>query len=103
MFSLNESNRYVICVRSVDLRKGLDGLCGIICYLSLLPTNGDVYVFFNKSRTVMKLVHWERGGFVVYYKRMEKDVGFRSLRWDGLVLLLEGIRPGIKRRKRYNL
>ena len=58
MFSLNESNRYVICVRSVDLRKGLDGLCGIIRNLSLNPTNGDVYVFFNKSRTTMKPVHW---------------------------------------------
>ena len=62
----------------------------------------------------MKLVHWERVGFVVYYKRMEsgrvssriflrEGVGFRSLRRDELVLLLEGIRPGIKRRKRYNL
>ena len=114
MFSLNESNRYVVCVRGVDLRKGLDGLCGIIRYLSLLPANGDVYVFFNKSRTVMKLLHWERGGYVLYYKRLEsgrfshkiflkEDVGFRSLRWDELVLLLEGIRPGIKRRRRYDL
>ena len=86
----------------------------IIRYLSLDPTNGDVYVFFNKRRTTMKLVHWERVGFVVYYKRMEsgrvssriflrEGVGFRSLRRDELVLLLEGIRPGIKRRKRSDL
>ena len=58
MFSLNESNRYVLCVQGVDLRKGLAGLCGIIRYLSLLPSNVDVYVFFNKSRTEMKLLHW---------------------------------------------
>ena len=114
MFSLSESNRYVICVIGVDLRKGLDGLCGLIRYLSLSPTNGDVYVFFNKSRNTMKLLHWERGGFVIYYKRLERGrvshkvfinegLGFRSLRWDELVLLLEGISPGIKRRKRYNL
>ncbi|MDR1343725.1 MAG: transposase, partial [Tannerellaceae bacterium] len=60
-------------------------------------SNGDVYVFFNKSRTTMKLVHWERGGCVVYYKRLERGrvshklfvkegMGFRSLRWDELVL-----------------
>lgn len=114
MFSLGESNRYVVYVRGVDLRKGLDGLCGLIRHLSLSPSNGDVYVFFNKSRTTMKLLHWERGGYVVYYKRMERGrvshkiflkegVGFRSLRWDELVLLLEGISPGIKRRKRYNI
>jgi hypothetical protein len=114
MFSLSENNRYVVCVIGVDLRKGLDGLCGLIHYLSLSSNNGDVYVFFNKSRTTIKLVHWERGGYVVYYKRLERGrishklfvregIGFRSLRWDELVLLLEGISVGIRRRKRYNL
>ena len=72
MFSLNENNRYLVCLQGVDLRKGVDGLCGVIRYLSLSPTNGDVYVFLNKTRTTLKLLHWERGGFVIYYKRMEK-------------------------------
>ncbi len=114
MFSLNENNRYLVCLQGVDLRKGVDGLCDVIRYLSLNPANGDVYVFLNKTRTTMKLLHWERGGFVIYYKRMEKGrishkifikdgVGFRSIRWDELVLFMEGISPKIKRRKRYNL
>lgn len=114
MFSLNESNHFLVCVCGVDLRKGLNGLCGIISYQSLIPTSGDVYVFFNKKRTTMKLLHWERGGFVIYYKRLERgrvshkifqreEVGFQSYRWDELVLLLEGISPKTKRRKRYNL
>jgi len=114
MFSLNEGNRYVVCLTGVDLRKGLDGLCGLIRYLSLSPIYRDVYVFLNKNRTTMKLLHWERGGFVIYYKRLEsgrvshkifikEGHGFRSLRWDELVLLIEGISPKIKRKKRYNL
>ncbi|MBZ4657263.1 MAG: transposase [Bacteroidota bacterium] len=114
MFSLNEGNRFVVCLQGVDLRKGPDGLCGMIRYLSLSPTNGDVYVFLNKSRTTMKLLHWERGGFVIYYKRMEsgrvshkiflkEGTGFRTIRWDELVLFMEGISVKIKRRKRYNL
>ncbi|NDP20619.1 MAG: IS66 family insertion sequence element accessory protein TnpB [Paludibacter sp.] len=78
MFSLNEGNRYVVCLQGVDLRKGLDGLCGLIRYLSLAPTNGHVYVFLNKSRTTMKLLHWERGGFVIYYKRMESGRSYFS-------------------------
>jgi hypothetical protein len=90
MFSLNEGNRFVVCLTGVDLRKGLDGLCGLIRYLSLSPVNGDVYVFLNKSRTTMKLLHWEQG------------VGFRTIRWDELVLFMEGISVKIKRRKRYN-
>ena len=114
MFSLNEDNRYLVCLQGVDLRKGVDGLCGVIRYLRLSPANGDVYVFLNKNRTTMKLLHWERGGFAIYYKRMEsgrishkifikEGVGFRSIRWVELMLYIEGISPKIKRRKRYNL
>lgn len=113
MFSLNENNRYMVCLQGVDLRKGVNGLYGVIRHLSLDPTNGDVYVFLNKTRTTLKLLHWERGGFVIYYKRMEKGrishkifikegIGFRSIRWDELMLFIEGISPKIKRRKRYN-
>lgn len=113
MFSLNESNRFLVCLTGVDLRKGIDGLCGILRYESLDPTNGDVYIFLNKSRTTLKLVHWERGGFAIYYKRLEKGrishklfvkdgPAFRVMRWDELVLLMEGINPKTKRRKRYN-
>ena len=54
MFSLNEDNRYVVCLQGVDLRKGVDGLCGVIRYLSLNPANGDVYVFLNKTRTCFR-------------------------------------------------
>jgi hypothetical protein len=47
MFGLSESNHYVVCVSGVDLRKGLNGLCGLIHCLSLSSSNGDAYVFFN--------------------------------------------------------
>ena len=105
-------NRFVICRRATDLRKGVDGLSGLIRQLSLDPFNGDVYVFVNGSRRVMKLLHWERGGFVIYYKRLVKGrfhskiflrtgIGFRSMRWDELVLLMEGISPKVLRRSRF--
>jgi len=44
---LNEVNRYVVCLNGVGLRKGLDGLCGLMRYLSLSPNNRDVYVLLN--------------------------------------------------------
>ena len=43
----------------VDLRKGVDSLCGAIRSCHLDPLNGDVYVFSNRSRTVLKLLHWD--------------------------------------------
>lgn len=114
MFSLNEGNRFIVCLHGIDLRKGVDGLCGIVRQLSLSPTNGDVYVFINRNRTVIKLLHWERGGYVIYYKRLEsgrishkvfaeQELVFGVYRWDELVLLIEGISIKTKRRKRYNL
>ena len=60
------------------------------------------------------MLHWERGGFVVYYKRLEQGrlsptifhhknaTAFIDIRWDEMVLLMEGIRLGIKRRKRFD-
>ena len=97
MFSLNENNHYLVCLKGVDLHKGLNGLCGVIRYLSLSPTSGDVYVFLNKNSTTLKLQHWERGGFANYYKRMKRghishkifikvSVVFQAIRWDGLML-----------------
>lgn len=60
-------------------------------------TNGEVFVFLNRSRTHMKLLHWEKGGFVLYYKRLESgtfvppDVKNHELSWSDLVLMVEGI------------
>ena len=71
MFNLNENNRIVMSQNASDMRAGVNRLCGLVRVVGLEPTNGDVYVFVGRSRKVMKLLHWERGGFVLYYKRLE--------------------------------
>ena len=110
MFSLNETNQFMVYSNS-----GVEPLCGIARSSGQKPTDGSVYVFFNRSRTLMKLLHWERGGYVIYYKRMEvgrisrkvfrqlDKPGFYCLRWDELVLFLEGVYPSAARRKRFNI
>jgi hypothetical protein len=114
MFNLNESNRIVMAQHPTDMRKGVNTLCCQVRMLGLDPSNGDVYIFVGRSRRVMKLLHWERGGYVIYYKRMEvgrvsrkvfrqsPSPQFYVLRWDELVLFLEGIFPSAGRRKRFN-
>lgn len=112
MFNLNENNRIVMAQHPTDMRKGVNTLCGEVRRVGLEPSNGDVYVFVGNSRKVMKLLHWEFGGYVVYYKRLEagrfhpriflrEGIGFRSMRWSELVLLMEGISPKAARRRRY--
>ena len=115
MFSLNETNRFMVYSAGIDLRKGVEPLCGIVRNVCMKPSDGSVYVFLNRSRTLLKLLHWERGGYVIYYKRMEVgrisrkvfrqsgEPGFYTLRWDGLVLFMEGVFPSAARRKRFNI
>ena len=112
MFNLNENNRIVMSQQPTDMRIGVNGMCGQVRRVGLDPANGDVYIFVGRSRSIMKLLHWERGGYTMYYKRLEygrfhpriflrEGIGFRSMRWDELVLLMEGISPRGARRRRY--
>lgn len=113
MFNLNENNRIVMSQHPTDMRMGINCLCGQVRMVGLDPANGDVYIFVGRSRKVMKILHWEYGGYVLYQKRLEKGrfhpriflregVGFRSMPWSELVLLMEGISPKVARRYRYN-
>ena len=98
MFSLGSSHRFYLYDGYCDMRKSFDGLCGLV--LSVMqrqPTSGEVFVFLNRSRTHIKLLHWESGGFVLYYKRLESGtflpphVKNGELSWSDLVLMVEGI------------
>ena len=70
--------------------------------MGLDPYNGDVYIFMNKSRNRIKLLHWEPGGLVIYSKLLEagtfgspsgihKDELTGTIEWRDLVLIVEGI------------
>ena len=55
------------------MRKGFDGLCGLVHdKMDMNPMDGSVYLFINRQRNRMKMLVWEMGGFVLYYKRLEQ-------------------------------
>jgi len=102
MFGLNDSQQYYLCPGRCDMRKGFDALCGVVrSQMGRDPLSGEVFIFMNQSRRTLKLLHWERGGLVLYHKRLEQgrfsfpayDTNTRSyrLRWTDLVLMIEGI------------
>lgn len=100
MFSLSSSHRYLLYATPCDMRKSFDALCGLVrSELHRDPTCGEVFVFLNRGRTHLKLLHWESGGLVLYYKRLEKGTFAppagtatgASLTWAQLVLMVEGI------------
>ncbi len=106
--SLGSSHRYLLYREPCDMRKSFDGLCGLVrSELDKDPMNGEVFIFINKRRSMFKLLHWESGGFVLYYKRLERGTfsvpdlaeGDRVISWPGLVLMIEGIQIVKSRQK----
>jgi transposase len=69
------------------MRKSFDALCGlVISVMQRQPTSGEVFVFLNRSRTHIKLLHWEHGGFVLYYKRLEQGMELQLRSGDNFKL-----------------
>jgi transposase len=72
MFGLGGGLRYYLYRGPADMRKGFDGLCGLVdSGLGMDPTDGSVYIFANRRRDRIKLLHWQQGGFPLYYKCLE--------------------------------
>ncbi|TJZ60512.1 IS66 family insertion sequence element accessory protein TnpB [Sphingobacterium olei] len=95
----------------IAMRKSFDGLCGLVISLMQRQTiSGEVFEFLNRSRTHIKLLYQEDGGFVLYYKRLEQatfgspELKKGELSWSDLVLLVEGIRVVMSiQKKHYSL
>jgi len=97
----------------IDLRKSFDGLCGSVEQLiGADPLSGHLFVFFNKRANMVKVLMWDRTGFCIWCKRLEKGrFGISSLKMkEGcmelpeLMLILEGIDLcGARHRKRFRL
>lgn len=69
----------------VDLRKAMDGLAVLVEEtLGHNPFSGALFVFTNRRRDKVKLLYWERNGFCLWYKRLERE-RFRWPRGDARV------------------
>ena len=73
MLALREQVRIFLSLTSIDMRKSIDSLSiEIIDTLKSNPQTGDVYVFRNASCDKVKLLYWDRNGFILHYKRLER-------------------------------
>ena len=72
MFSLDNTCRYWLYNKPVDMRKSFNGLSGIVTNaMSERLRSGDVFIFANASRNMMKLLRQEEGGLVLYSIRLD--------------------------------
>lgn len=74
----------------VDMRKSIDGLAMLVeGTLEADPFSGTLYVFVNRRRDKVKILYWEGSGFVLWYKRLEKE-RFIWPTMDGETVTLNG-------------
>lgn len=87
----NDLAEVYLCTAPVDFRKGIDGLAALVAgQLTLDPFGTGLFVFTNRHRTRIKILYWERNGFCLWQKRLERD-RFHWLRpQDGAVATLTG-------------
>jgi transposase len=85
------------------MRKSIDTLAILVAeQMALDPLSGHLFAFCNRKRDTVKILCWDRNGFCLYHKRLERDrfrwpdnatevrrIGLRELRWllDGLSLV----------------
>ena len=100
--SARPATRVWLAMGSTDMRKAIDGLALTVAgRLELDPLSGHLFAFCNRSRTIIKILHWDRNGFCLWQKRLERErfrwpesrtqaleLGTRELTW-----LLDGLDP----------
>jgi len=111
MLTLPPSVRLFLCTQPTDMRRGFDTLAEMArTLLRQDPFSGHLFVFRNRRGDRVKVLYWDRDGYALWYKRLEKGV-FRlphqaadgaELRATDLAMLLDGIDPTqVKRANRY--
>ena len=112
VLGLPPSVRIYFATGLVDMRNGIDGLRAVVEQtLKLNPNEGHLFVFIGKGKDKLKILFWDRNGYVVYFKRLERGrfqlpaVNERRTRVEmeaaQLAMLLDGIDLNAKRLARW--
>jgi transposase len=101
VFGLGLATKIYVAVEAVDMRKGFEGLYGLVRdQLGTDPLSGHLFLFSNRTRTRLKALVWDGSGLWVCAKRLEKG-RFRwpkaegrhsvTMRSEELAMLVNGL------------
>jgi len=115
MLSIAAGTRIFVAAGATDMRKGFDGLQGIVSsVLEQDPLSGHLFLFINRRCDKLKILYWDGDGLAIWYRRLEQgtfqmpvmadDQKSAEIRGDELTMLLRGIDLcSVRRRKRFAL
>ena len=108
MFGLSSAVRVYLATEPADMRKSFDGLAALAQgVLKLDPLSGHLFVFANRRRDRLKILYWDRDGYAVWAKRLERgtfripaaEAGRVEMTAADLAALLAGIDLSTARRR----
>ena len=113
MLSFPSAVKIYLCKEPTDMRRSFDSLAMMVReIIKQNPLSGYLFVFRNKRGNCIKLLYWDRDGYAIWYKRLEKGTFNVSvditedcrLEHHQLSMMLEGIEfAKMKRKKRFSL
>ena len=102
MMPVDKGVRVFLATGATDMRKSIDTLAILVAeQMALDPLSGHLFAFCNRKRDTVKILSWDRNGFCLWHKRLERDrfhwpdsasaarlFSVRELRWllDGLAI-----------------
>jgi transposase len=116
MLSWPPTVRIFLCSDATDMRKGFDSLAHLVeSSLTLDPLSGHLFVFRSRRGDRMKILWWDRDGYCLWYKRLERG-SFRfptastanesrgvEVKAADLMMILDGVDLGsVRRQRRYS-
>ena len=116
MLSWPPTVRIFLAAESTDMRKGFDSLAYLVeSSMALDPISGHLFVFRSRRGDRIKILWWDRDGYCLWYKRLEKG-SFRfpaatttngskgvEVKAADLMMILDGVDLGsVRRQRRYS-
>lgn len=104
MFHLHSSLSYFLYPLPVDMRKSFYTLSGIVTSsMNGNVCSGGVFIFVNRDQNIMKILHMEYAGLVIYHKKLDsgrfklpsfdENTVSLSLKWQDLMLMVQSVKP----------
>lgn|SRR5512133_1271139 len=111
MFHLNSSLKYFLYPHPVDMRKSFYTLSGIVNMAMLQNVrDGGVFIFVNRHRNIMKILHMEYAGLVIYHKKLDsgrfslptydESTTSLTLPWQDLIGMVQSVKVGCGKPRR---